>query len=173
MEVGFKYWRTIIWEKNISNSTGWGSWRSAKAPFMRDPSEAIIVMYKHRWERNNSGESTISGPEFMSYTKNVWKMRPETQSDHPAAFPIELPNRCLKLFSFKGDWVFDPFMGSGTVGEAAMRLGRNFVGVELSPDYFSEAEDRVASAELQTRLHKELFPGGDEVYEEDLDPEKI
>ena len=111
-ESGFKYWRTVIWEKNIAeNGTGWGSWKSASAPFMRDPSESIIVAYKKQWERLQNGESTITGPEFMSYTKNVWKIRPETHSAHPAAFPLELPYRCLKLFSFKNDWIFDPFMG--------------------------------------------------------------
>ena len=158
VQVGFKYWRTVVWDKNISNKTCWGSWREATSPFMRDPSEAILVCYKGPWKRLTRGESTITGPEFMSYTKNVWKMHPETKSDHPAAFPLELPYRCLKLFSFKEDWVFDPFMGSGTTGEAAMRSGRNFAGVELSPDYFREASERIESAEFQTNLRKGYFP---------------
>ena len=109
--IGFKYWRTLVWDKNHSNKTCWGSWRSASAPFMRDPSEAILVFYKTQWKRLNKGTSTISGPEFMSWTKNVWKMHPETKSTHPAAFPIELPNRCIKLFSYKEDTVLDLFMG--------------------------------------------------------------
>ena len=110
-EVGFNYWRTLIWDKNHSNKTCWGSWRSASAPFMRDPSEAILVFYKKQWKKLKKGVSTIEGPEFMEWTKNVWKMHPETKSDHPAAFPPELPLRCIKLFSYVGDTICDPFMG--------------------------------------------------------------
>ena len=109
--LGFKYWRTVIWDKPISMKTCWGSWRSASAPFMRDPSEAILVFYKNQWKRLTAGTSTISGPEFMSWTKSIWKMQPETKSKHPAAFPIELPNRCIKLFSYQEDTVMDCFMG--------------------------------------------------------------
>lgn len=160
--IGLKYWRTIIWDKNLSNKTCWGSWRSASSPFMRDPSEAILVCYKNKWKRSSKGISTINGPEFMSYTKNVWKMQPETHSEHPAAFPIELPNRCVKLFSFENDWIFDPFTGSGTTGESAIRLNRNFVGVELSEDYFDAASKRIESADFQTNLAKKLFPPDEE-----------
>lgn len=162
VELGLKYWRTVVWDKNLSNKTCWGSWREATSPFMRDPSEAILICYKGPWKRLTRGESTITGPEFMSYTKNVWKMHPETQSNHPAAFPLELPYRCLKLFSFKDDWIFDPFMGSGTTGEAAVRFDRNFAGVELSPDYYKEAADRVESAAYQTNLRRDYFPCGEE-----------
>jgi site-specific DNA-methyltransferase (adenine-specific) len=156
--MGFKYWRTLVWDKNHSNKTCWGSWRSASAPFMRDPSEAIIIFYKKQWKRLTKGTSTISGPEFMSWTKNVWKMHPETKSEHPAAFPIELPNRCIKLFSYQEDLVLDPFMGSGTTGESAVRLERSFVGVEKSDAYFGGAKERVEEAELQTALAKQIMP---------------
>jgi site-specific DNA-methyltransferase (adenine-specific) len=150
--IGFKYWRTLVWDKNLSNKTCWGSWRSASAPFMRDPSEAILVFYKGRWKRRKSGISTITGAEFMSWTKNVWKMQPETKSKHPAAFPTELPSRCIKLLSYKDDVVCDPFLGSGTTGDAAIRLGRSFVGVEKSNDYFQMAKERIDCAALQSSL---------------------
>jgi site-specific DNA-methyltransferase (adenine-specific) len=156
--IGFKYWRTLVWDKNHSNKTCWGSWRSASSPFMRDPSEAILIFYKGQWKRLQKGTSTISGPEFMSWTKNVWKMHPETKSKHPAAFPIELPNRCIKLFSYKEDTILDCFLGSGTTGEAAVRLGRNFVGVEKSVNYFDMAKERIEGAELQTTLAMRVMP---------------
>ncbi|HOT88812.1 MAG TPA: site-specific DNA-methyltransferase [Bacteroidales bacterium] len=156
--IGFKYWRTIIWDKNLSNKTCWGSWRSASSPFMRDPSEAILVFYKNQWKRLQKGTSTISGPEFMSWTKNVWKMQPETKSKHPAAFPIELPNRCIKLFSYKEDTILDCFMGSGTTGEAAARLDRNFIGIEKSTNYFNQAKERIDAAVLQTSISKQIMP---------------
>jgi len=157
-KVGFKYYRTIIWEKIGSNKTCWGSWRSARAPFIIDPNECILVFYKNQWKRKNTGVSTISGRDFMTYIKNIWKMHPETRSKHPAAYPLELPNRCIKLFSYKEDTILDCFLGSGTTGESAVRLGRNFIGVEKSGDYFNMAKERIDAAELQTNLSKLIMP---------------
>ncbi len=161
-EIGFKFYRIIIWEKIGCNKTSWGSWRSARAPFILDPNECILVFYKNQWRRKTPGTSTISGKDFMIYIKNLWKMRPETKSKHPAAFPLELPNRCVKLFSYEGDVVCDPFLGSGSAGESAVRLKRNFVGVEKSANYFNMAKERIDGAELQTSLIALVMPDGDE-----------
>jgi site-specific DNA-methyltransferase (adenine-specific) len=116
------------------------------------------VFYKGEWKRKEKGESTISGRDFMTYIKNLWTMSPETKSKHPAAFPIELPTRCIKLFSYKKDTIMDCFLGSGTTGEAAVRLERNFVGIEKSEAYFNMAKERIEGAELQTSLIKEVIP---------------
>jgi site-specific DNA-methyltransferase (adenine-specific) len=156
-EIGFKYWRTVVWEKNISNKTCWGSWRSASAPFLRDPSEAILIFYKGQWKRKTQGTSTIRGREFMSLTKNVWKFMPETKSDHPAAFPTTLPEYCIKLLSYKEDVVMDPFMGSGTTGVVAATLGRKFIGVEMSEEYFKGAEERISTAQMIASQHSLLW----------------
>lgn len=161
-EIGFKYYRTIIWQKMGSNKTCWGSWRSASAPFIIDPNECILVFYKHQWKRKTKGVSTIRTKEFMTYVKNLWTMHPETKSKHPAAFPLELPNRCIKLLTYEGDVVCDPFLGSGTSGDAAVRLKRSFIGVEKSADYYQMAKDRIDTAELQTSLIKSIMPDGDE-----------
>jgi site-specific DNA-methyltransferase (adenine-specific) len=157
-EVGFKYWRTLVWDKNHSNKTCWGSWRSASAPFMRDPSESILVFYKNQWKRIEKGTSTIAGADFMSWTKNVWKIHPETKSKHPAAYPPELPSRCIKLFSYKEDVICDPFLGSGTTGDVAVRLERSFVGVEMSETYFKMAKERIEAADTQTQLSRQFMP---------------
>lgn len=156
--VGFKYYRTIIWQKIGSNKTCWGSWRSARSPFVIDPNECILVFYKGKWKRKDTGTSTISGKDFMIYIKNLWKMHPETKSKHPAAFPLELPNRCISLFSYKEDTILDCFLGSGTTGESAVRLERNFVGVEKSDAYFQMAKERIEGAELQVSLIKKVMP---------------
>ena len=161
-EIGFKYYRTVIWQKMGSNKTCWGSWRSASSPFIIDPNECILVFYKNQWKRKSKGVSTIGTKEFMTYVKNLWTMRPETHSKHPAAFPLELPNRCIKLLSYKGDVVCDPFLGSGTTGESAVRLERSFIGVEKSIDYFNMAKERIDTAEIQTSLIKSIMPDGDE-----------
>ena len=157
-EVGFKFYRMIIWEKMGSNKTCWGSWRSARAPFVIDPSECILVFYKGTWKREAKGESTISAKEFMLYIKNLWPMAAQKKSKHPAAFPPELPSRCMKLFSYKGDTVMDCFMGSGTTGEVASQLERDFVGVEMSQVYFDEAKARVEAAKAQTQASKQVMP---------------
>jgi site-specific DNA-methyltransferase (adenine-specific) len=85
-------------------------------------------------------------------------MRPETHSKHPASFPLELPHRCIQLFSYKNDNIMDCFMGGGTTGEAAVRLERNFIGVEMSQKYFDMAKERIESAELQTKLAGKIMP---------------
>jgi site-specific DNA-methyltransferase (adenine-specific) len=161
-EIGFKYYRTVIWQKMGSNKTCWGSWRSASSPFIIDPNECILIFYKDQWKRKDKGVSTIRTKEFMTYVKNLWTMHPETKSKHPAAFPLELPNRCIKLLSYEGDVVCDPFLGSGTSGEAAVRLKRSFVGVEKSADYYQMAKDRIDTAEIQTSLIQSIMPDGDE-----------
>jgi site-specific DNA-methyltransferase (adenine-specific) len=160
--IGFKYYRTVIWQKMGSNKTCWGSWRSASSPFIIDPNECILIFYKDQWKRKSKGVSTIRTKEFMTYVKNLWTMQPETKSKHPAAFPLELPNRCIKLLSYEGDVVCDPFLGSGTTGESAVRLKRNFIGVEKSVDYFNMAKERIDTAELQTSLIASIMPDGDE-----------
>ena len=157
-EVGFKYYRTIIWQKMGSNKTCWGSWRSARAPFVIDPNECILVFYKGTWKRETKGDSTISGRDFMIYVKNLWTMNPQTKSSHPAAFPPELPKRCIKLFSYKGDTVMDCFMGSGTTGEVAAQLERNFVGIEKSQAYFDGAKLRIESANTKIEASKQVMP---------------
>jgi len=156
--VGFKYWRTIVWGKLGSSKTCWGSWRSARCPIVIDPNESILVFYKTQWKRKTTGTSTISGKEFMIYIKNLWNISAETKSNHPAPFPVELPSSCIKMFSYKEDTIMDCFLGSGTSGEAAVRLGRNFVGVEISKDYFNMAKERIEAAELQTSLIKQVMP---------------
>ncbi len=159
-EVGFKYYRTIIWQKMGSSKTCWGSWRSASAPFVIDPNECIIILYKGTWKRKSKGVSTISGKDFMTYIKNLWPMNAQTNSEHPAAFPPELPKRCIKLFSYKDDVVCDPFTGSGTTGEVAVQLGRSFVGVEMSDAYYAMAKERVEGAKVQTDATEMVMPNG-------------
>ncbi len=158
VSLGFKYWRTVLWDKPISMKTCWGSWRSASAPFMRDPSEAILIFYKNQWKRKTKGESTITKEEFMSWTKSTWKMQPETKSEHPAAFPLELPLRCIKLFSYVNDVICDPFMGSGTSGEATVRMRRNFIGVEKSEKYFQMAKERIEASNSQASVIENVMP---------------
>jgi len=84
------------------------------------------------------------------YTHNVWKFPVEPCELNVANFPLELPLRCLKHFTKKGDVVLDTFMGSGTTGVACKELNRNFIGIEINPDYIEYAKARIKA--VQERL---------------------
>ncbi|MDE1879498.1 MAG: site-specific DNA-methyltransferase [Euryarchaeota archaeon] len=154
-EVGWEYKTTIVWnEGNISRRTAWGSWRRATAPHVIAPVEMIAVLYKGGWPRSapdGSNPMTVPAKDFQEWTNGLWTFPGEsaTRIGHPAPFPGELPSRCIQLFSFPGDRVLDPFMGSGTTLIAAHRAGRVGVGVEKDPRYF-----RLALA----RLKREVEP---------------
>ncbi len=144
--VGWQYFSTIIWhEGNVSRRTAWGSWLSAKAPYVIAPVEVIVLFYKERWQKAHAGLSDLTRDEFLSWTNGVWTFSGESKKriGHPAPFPIELPERCIKLFNYVSDTVLAPFVGSGTTLLAAARLGRRAVGVELDPTYFELAKNRL------------------------------
>lgn len=147
-DLGWQYHATIIWnEGNISRRTAWGSWLSASAPHVIAPVESIIVFSKGGWKRPDRGETTINKVEFQEWTCGVWTFNGESAKriGHPAPFPRELPRRCIRLFSYRGDRVFDPFAGSGTTLVEAVSQGRSAWGVELDPDYRKLALRRIRS----------------------------
>jgi len=146
-EAGWKYHSTIVWnEGNISRRTAWGSWLSASAPFVIAPVELIVVLYKNEWKKTNgTKESDMTKEEFMAWTNGLWTFNGESKKriGHPAPFPRELPNRCIKLFSYVDDVVFDPFAGSGTTLIIANNVKRNAVGIELDEHYCQVAKERI------------------------------
>lgn len=146
IKVGWKYHSTIIWnEGNISRRTAWGSWMSASAPHVISPVEVIIVLYKNEWKRLRPGESDITRDEFMEWVFGHWTFNGENarRIGHEAPFPRELPKRCIKLFSFVGDTVFDPFAGSGTTLVEAIAQRRSAVGIEIERRYRNLAFERI------------------------------
>jgi site-specific DNA-methyltransferase (adenine-specific) len=146
-KAGFSYHSTIVWnEGNISRRTAWGSWMSASAPYVIAPVELIVVLYKNTWKKTSgSKKSDISRDEFMAWTNGLWTFNGEkkTKIGHPAPFPVELPLRCMKLFSFVGDTVIDPFMGSGSTLVAASLCNRRGIGIEIDPHYCRIASGRI------------------------------
>jgi site-specific DNA-methyltransferase (adenine-specific) len=151
-KVGWKYHSTIIWnEGNISRRTAWGSWLSASAPYVIAPVELIVVLYKGEWKKNKGSKlSDITKREYMEWTNGLWNFNGESKKrvGHPAPFPIELPNRCIKLFSFINDIVFDPFVGSGTTLITANNLNRFSVGLEIDLKYCELAKKRIINETL-------------------------
>ncbi|MCC6500256.1 MAG: site-specific DNA-methyltransferase [Anaerolineales bacterium] len=149
-QIGFGYHSTIIWnEGNISRRTAWGSWMSASAPFVIAPVELILVLYKNKWKKTSGSKvSDVTRDEFMAWTNGVWAFNGESKKKigHPAPFPIELPRRCIKLFSFVGDTVLDPFSGSGSTLVAAVTHGRKALGIEVDAKYCELSRKRVEAA---------------------------
>ncbi len=147
-KVGWRYQSTIVWnEQNISRRTAWGSWMSASAPYVIAPVEMIAVLYKRDWKKiDGKGRSDVSREEFLAWTNGVWTFNGESKKriGHPAPFPLELPTRCIKLFTFIGDTVLDPFLGSGTTLLAARNTGREGIGVEVDPRYCRLAKGRLS-----------------------------
>jgi len=157
ISIGFNMRGEIIWNKaaSASPSTAWGSWQSAANPILRDIHEYILVFSKGDYKREKGiKENTISKEQFMEWTKSIWTMNAESarRIGHPAPFPEELPNRLIQLYSFKGDIILDPFMGSGTTAVSALKTDRKFVGYDISKEYIDLAEKRIESLLKQTKI---------------------
>lgn len=139
----------IIWDKGASagSSSAWGSWQSASNPCLRDQHEYILVFSKGDYRRKKPAgvDSSIGRDDFLEFTRSVWRFNAESAKrvGHPAPYPVELPRRCIELYTFPGDVIFDPFTGSGTTGVAAVQAGRAFAGYELNPDYAVSANLRI------------------------------
>ncbi len=147
--LGFKYHSTIIWnEGNISRRTAWGSWMSASAPYVIAPVELIVLLYKDKWKKmKERAVSDITKEEFMEWTNGIWTFPGESKKriGHPAPFPIELPRRCIKLFSFVDDIIMDPFVGSGTTLVAAALNNRRGIGNDIDLEYCKLAKKRLVN----------------------------
>ena len=153
-EIGFLMRGEIIWDKSASagSSCAWGSFQSASNPCLRDVHEYLLVFSKGDYklprsksERDEGRVDTVPRDDFIQHTKSIWSFATERASrvKHPAPFPVELPKRCLEMYSFAGDVVLDPFNGSGTTCVAAKKHGRRYFGIDLSPEYCAIAEERL------------------------------
>jgi len=146
--LGYIYNTTILWDEgNVSRRTAWGSWKSASDPWITTPTEAILVYSWQTRKRPDARgkESDVWRDEFLEWSLGTWRFAGESPSragGHPAAFPPELPRRLIKLYSFKGDTVLDPFNGSGTTTAVARSLGRFGIGFDVERKYCAHAAER-------------------------------
>lgn len=148
-KIGYLMRGELIWDKgaSASPSTAWGSYLKANNPVLRDVHEYILIFCKETYSMQNLHEkkSTITKEEFMEYTKSVWKFSAERASrvGHPAPFPVELPKRLIKLYTFENDVILDPFVGAGATSIAALETKRRFVGYDIYKKYCELAEKRI------------------------------
>lgn len=159
IQEGFEFIDDIIWVK--PEGAGWATGRGRRFAADRNPlqykavpvTEYVLVYRKKSdklidWhirnhpDKKNLGESKV--PKNYERT-NVWRIKPAHNKTHPAIFPIELAQKIIQYYSFKNDVVLDPFAGSGTVGEAAVGLGRRFVLFELNPTYIEVIRKRIGT----------------------------
>jgi len=150
--IGFDYMGAIIWQKVTTCNTTGGATIMGSFPYPRNgivklDYEFILIFKKlgiaPRVSKEAKEKSRLSTEEWNEYFYGHWNFSGEKQDKHLAPFPEELPKRLIKMFSFVGDTVLDPFLGSGTTSVAALKLSRNSVGYEINGDYLPTITERL------------------------------
>src|SRR5882724_4975454 len=155
----------VIWVKaeGASGNCAWGSFRSPANPVLRDVTERVVIASKGRFDRARPAarrraeslpnRSTLTNDEFLDATLDLWRIPAESarRVNHPAPFPVELPLRLIELYTYAGDLVLDPFLGSGSAAVAAVRADRRYAGYDIDPDYVATARARVEEEEARLR----------------------
>jgi site-specific DNA-methyltransferase (adenine-specific) len=161
--LGYLLRGEIIWQKShaAGGSCAWGTYQRPGNPVLRDITERIIVASKGRFDRALSpedrlglslpNEGSMAMDDFVDATTDLWDIPAEsaTRVGHPAPFPVELPRRLIELYTYRGDLVLDPFMGSGSTAVAAVRTERHYAGFDTDPAYVARADERIAAARRQ------------------------
>jgi site-specific DNA-methyltransferase (adenine-specific) len=162
-EIGMLSFAEIVWYKQdaAGKKTAWGSWCSSSCPIVRSTHEFIYVFSKDKFSLDGDSEQSDMTPEeFNEYTFSTWFIPPETARDnpHPVPYPLGLVKRIIKLYSYRGDVVLDPFVGSGTTCLAAYLLGRQYIGIDNSRKYCDFAENRIREAKIDIEMQLDQEP---------------
>lgn len=157
--AGFDYMGSIVWQKPTSMHTTGGQQVMGSFPYPRSGIVKIdfehILLFKKIGKPSPVSKeireaSKLSAEEWNEYFCSHWTFGGARQDKHIAVFPEELPKRLIKMFSFVGDTVLDPFMGSGTTALAARNLGRNSIGYEINRSFRKFYEDKVVLPDVNT-----------------------
>jgi len=151
--IGYKHHGLALWwDITRTKYTAWGSWLSASAPYINSPIEGILILYKEFWKKQDSGKTEISKEEFMESCGGIWHINTERNRTHPAPFPVKLPERCIKLFSWESNIVLDPFAGSGTTAIACINTKRRYILIEKEEKYCEISARRIEAILAQTEI---------------------
>ena len=174
-KIGYKFFGVVDLEEESphrSRTTAWGSWMSPSAPYIYNPKECVILAYKKNHIKKVKGEPEWVGElgeredkngvmkpktfytdeqkrEFIDLVFGQWKYFADTKSMTKATFSMDIPTKAIKILTYKNDIVLDPFAGSGTTLVAAEILDRQWIGIELSPNYAEVARKRVNTFVLE------------------------
>lgn len=181
-KVGFKFYGIVDLEEDSphrSKTTAWGSWMSPSAPYIYNPKECVILAYKKvhikkvkgepQWKgepyltedgKNKVAYAELDKKEFMELVFGQWKYFADTRTLTKATFSMDIPEKAIKILSYKNDVVLDPFNGSGTSCVAAVVHDRRWVGIELSSNYCEIAKQRIQSFVDQKNQQKLEFENG-------------
>lgn len=155
--IGFDFMGQIIWQKTTTMNTTGGASIMGSFPYPRNGIAKLdfeyILLFKKQgkallpmpWQKQ---EAQMTTEEWNTYFNGHWYFNGARQDKHLAMFPEELPKRLIKMFSFPGEVVLDPFMGSGTTALVAKKLGRNSVGYEINSSFLPLIKERVAGGDL-------------------------
>ena len=142
----------IIWDKGSTDQLMMGSYPHPPNFYGLNTIEFINIFVKdgkpEKIDNKTKNKSKLSKDEWRKYISSIWKFPPEHDRAHPAPFPVELPFRLIKLFSFTNDIILDPFMGSGTTALAAKMVERHFLGYELNKNYIKLGKKRLKQYQL-------------------------
>jgi site-specific DNA-methyltransferase (adenine-specific) len=150
--IGFDYMGAIIWQKVTTSNTTGGATIMGSFPYPRNgilklDYEFILIFKKEgippKPAKENKESSRLTKDEWNSYFQGHWNFAGAKQDAHIAMFPEELPKRLIKMFSFAGDTVLDPFLGSGTTSLAAKNLNRNSVGYEINNNFIDTIKNKL------------------------------
>ncbi|MBN1390828.1 MAG: site-specific DNA-methyltransferase [Candidatus Thermoplasmatota archaeon] len=154
--IGFDFMGSIIWNKRTSMSTSGGANIMGSYPY--PPNGIVEIDYEHilifrkpgavkKFDRALKETSKLSKGEWKEYHLSHWNFGGARQIGHEAMFPEMLPKRLIRMYSLKGETVLDPFLGSGTTAEAARKLGREFIGYEINPDFIPIIRKKLVTVE--------------------------
>jgi site-specific DNA-methyltransferase (adenine-specific) len=168
-KIGYKFYGIVDLDEESphrSKTTAWGSWMSPSAPYIYNPKECVILAYKKTHIKKVKGEpqwkfdvvdleqedgsikkknvyQDEDKKEFMDLVYGQWSYFADTKQMTKATFSLDIPQKAIRILSYKNDLVLDPFCGSGTSMVAAEIDKRRWVGIELSPRYCEVARERV------------------------------
>lgn len=154
-KIGFDNLNPIHWAKvaNIkleaSRSSRFLGKPNLPNGIVKNDIEHILLLRKPGGYRSptliQQRDSFISTDDYAKWFSGIWAdVKGQRRTDHPAPFPVEIPRRLIRMFSFTGDTVLDPFAGTGTTSVAAVELGRNSIGVDIEPEYLNIIDRRMS-----------------------------
>jgi DNA modification methylase/endonuclease YncB( thermonuclease family) len=164
--IGFDFMGQIIWQKATTMNTTGGGAVMGSFPYPRNGIVKLdfeyILLFKKQGiapkpTKEQKENAAMTNEEWNTYFNGHWYFNGTKQDKHLAMFPLELPKRLIKMFSFPGEWVLDPFMGSGTTALAARRLQRNSVGYEINPDFIPLIKDKIGVDEIGDTVNVNLI----------------